>query len=425
MINKTIEINVSPQNSLNGQEEIAGVMCEHNATELKFVLDSSYINATYKYYLEFVSAVTVSIRTDYLPIVGNAVTFTIPAEISSLLNVDCYFNVVKVTNGITEMLIKPARINLDFCKVFDANNDMLSNYDFSINALLDAIKKGAFKGDKGDKGDTGYKGDKGDKGDVGSEARKSTMRVDAPPFTVQPTFSGVLNPAFKTWIYTHYYVHIVDEVAGIFKLMPNKNDVANAIAQEFTMPNFNTGNWGILKENDAVDFLEITPMPSAATKIVMRKAGFNTFIFSGLNCNEIEILGNGFCNSSGYFLMSYINGFNSENFKYVGTVGTYKGNSGFLTGTSAKRNKNVLNVFSEKLIIGDNMLTNNFFTTIYTGSDDDRSILTSNTTLSGSGSAFKDDFSPINQTFSSFRFTITEPFLFLNGFELTIIKRSR
>ncbi|MEG1836087.1 MAG: hypothetical protein RR229_08240, partial [Oscillospiraceae bacterium] len=332
MINKTIEINVSPQNSLNGQEEIAGVMCEHNATELKFILDSSYINATYKYYLEFVSAVTVSIRTDYLPIVGNAVTFTIPAEISSLLNVDCYFNVVKVTNGITEMLIKPARINLDFCKVFDANNDMLSNYDFSINTLLEAIKKGTFKGDKGDKGDTGYKGDKGDKGDVGSEARKEIFRVDTPPYKIQPTFSGVLNPAFKTWIYTHYYVHIVDEVAGTFKLMPNRNDVANAIAQEFTLPNLNTGNSGTLKENSAVDFLDTTQAGSTATTIVMRSAG-NIGFFSlntSENYNEIELHGNGFCDISGYFAFGYLGGFNSADFKYVGTVGTYTGDSGFL-----------------------------------------------------------------------------------------------
>ncbi|MEG1614825.1 MAG: hypothetical protein RR343_05015 [Oscillospiraceae bacterium] len=256
---------------------------------------------------------------------------------------------------------------------------------------------------------------------------KEILRVDTPPFTVQPTFSGLLNPAFKTWIYTHYYVHIVDEVAGTFKLMPNRNDVANAIAQEFTLANLNTGNSGTLKENSAVDFLDTTQAGSTATTIVMRSAG-NIGFFSlntSENYNEIELHGNGFCDISGYFAFGYLGGFNSADFKYVGTVGTYTGDSGFLISHNNYKNKNVLNVFKDKITIGDNVLSNSFSITNYVCTDEDRSIITSQTSSSGKGSAFKTDFSPINQTFSSFKFLISWPNYFLNGFELTIIRRSR
>ena len=58
-----------------------------------------------------------------------------------------------------------------FCLQFDyspdTDNSLAKVNDFSVNALLEAIRLGTFKGDKGEKGDTGDKGEKGEKGDTG------------------------------------------------------------------------------------------------------------------------------------------------------------------------------------------------------------------------------------------------------------------
>ena len=55
-----------------------------------------------------------------------------------------------------------------YFSVFENTEKKLAaDYAFSVNALLEAIENGTFKGDKGDQGEQGEKGDKGDKGDPG------------------------------------------------------------------------------------------------------------------------------------------------------------------------------------------------------------------------------------------------------------------
>lgn len=137
------------------EEARGGVMYEHNATALRFLLDPVYISPEYRYYLEFVTVNGVN-RTDYLtPDEENAIEFSIPAEITSQMTALCCLNIVAVNEaGKTEQLIKSKSVNLYFSVFENTEKKLAGDYAFSVNALLEAIKNGTFKGDKGDKGDS-------------------------------------------------------------------------------------------------------------------------------------------------------------------------------------------------------------------------------------------------------------------------------
>ena len=168
METKIISIDISPETKPI-ETENAGVMWEHNATQLVFNIDNAYIG-DYKYYLEYRSLIGTKVRTEYLTLntETNTITYDIPVTMSSLKGVECYFNIIMIDgDGNTIQVIKPHKFCLQFDYSPNTDNSIAKVNDFSINALLEAIRLGTFKGDKGDKGDTGAKGDKGDKGDTG------------------------------------------------------------------------------------------------------------------------------------------------------------------------------------------------------------------------------------------------------------------
>lgn len=150
-----VEIQVPEGLSEAPQETAGGVMYEHNATALRFLLDPVYISPEYRYYLEFVTVNGVN-RTDYLtPDEENAIEFSIPADITSQMTALCCLNIVAVNEaGKTEQLIKSKSVNLYFSVFENTEKKLAADYAFSVNALLEAIKNGTFKGDKGDKGDS-------------------------------------------------------------------------------------------------------------------------------------------------------------------------------------------------------------------------------------------------------------------------------
>ena len=169
METKIISIDISPEKNQTENVENAGVMWEHNATTLVFNIYSAYVG-DYRYYLEYRSLLGTKIRTEYLELnaENNTITYNVSADLSSLKGVECYFNIVRIDeDGNTVQLIKPHKFYLQFDYAPDTDNSMAKATDFSVNALLEAIRLGTFKGDKGEKGDTGAKGDKGDKGDTG------------------------------------------------------------------------------------------------------------------------------------------------------------------------------------------------------------------------------------------------------------------
>lgn len=163
-----VEIQVPAGLSEAPEDAQGGVMYEHNATALRFLLDPVYIAPEYRYYLEFVTVNGVN-RTDYLtPDEENAIEFSIPADITSQMTALCCLNIVSVNeDGKTEQLIKSKSVNLYFSVFENTEKKLAADYAFSVNALLEAIENGTFKGDKGDQGEQGEKGDKGDKGDPG------------------------------------------------------------------------------------------------------------------------------------------------------------------------------------------------------------------------------------------------------------------
>lgn len=170
MENKIISIDITPTNAEGECVENAGVMWEHNATVLSFNIDTAFVG-DYRYYIEYRSLMGTKVRTEYLTLDAetNTITYNIPVTMSSLKGVECYFNVVSIDeDGNTTQVIKPKKFNLIFDYSGDTDNSLAKVNDFSINALLEAIRLGTFKGDKGEKGekgDTGEKGEKGEKGD--------------------------------------------------------------------------------------------------------------------------------------------------------------------------------------------------------------------------------------------------------------------
>ncbi len=169
MKRKIISVDISPDANDVIYEGNAGVMWEHNATEIVFNIDERYIG-DYKYYIEYRSILGTKVRTEYLTLdtSANTITYAVPVSMSSLRGVECYFNIITVdADGNTVQVIKPRNFYLEFDYSPDTDNSIAKANDFSINALLEAIHNGTFKGDKGDRGEKGEKGDKGDKGDAG------------------------------------------------------------------------------------------------------------------------------------------------------------------------------------------------------------------------------------------------------------------
>lgn len=191
MENKIISIDINPDNNTEYSDN-AGVMWEHNATILKFNIDAAFVG-DYRYYIEYRSLMGTKVRTEYLELntEDNTVTYTIPVTMSSLKGVECWFNIVSIDDdGNTQQVIKSAKFCLSFDYSPDTDNQLCKVNDFSINALLEAIRLGTFKGDKGDKGDTGEKGDKGDKGDRGDDGEVTEKYVNK---TFANALKAVLN----------------------------------------------------------------------------------------------------------------------------------------------------------------------------------------------------------------------------------------
>ena len=146
MENKIIYIDIGPQMNENVNQH-AGVMWEHNATALVFNIDEKYVG-DYKYYIEYRSLIGSKIRTAYLELnrETNTITYEIPITMSSLRGVECYFNVIKIDeDGQTQLVIKPQKFCLEFDYSPDTDNSITKVNDFSINALLEAIRLGTFK----------------------------------------------------------------------------------------------------------------------------------------------------------------------------------------------------------------------------------------------------------------------------------------
>lgn len=148
MENKIISIDITPdsQGEIN---ENAGVMWEHNATTLKFNIAPDYIG-DYRYYIEYRSLIGTKVRTQYLALdtETNTITYNIPVTMTCLKGVECYFNIISIDeDGNTVQVVKPRKFCLTFEYSPDTDNSIARENDFSINALLEAIRLGTFKGD--------------------------------------------------------------------------------------------------------------------------------------------------------------------------------------------------------------------------------------------------------------------------------------
>lgn len=195
-----IQIPVNPPPFPEPSEISAGVMFEHNATALMFLLDASYRTPDYCCYAEFVTAKGVA-RTDYLtPNEAGEVLLALPQEITAQMYALCVLNLVRIDqSGKTEQLVKAQRVRLYFSELENTEKLLDADYAFSVNALLEAIHAGTFrgekgetgaKGEKGDKGDPGEKGDKGDKGDKGAPAEPLLLDTEVFPDSFNAVTAG-------------------------------------------------------------------------------------------------------------------------------------------------------------------------------------------------------------------------------------------
>ena len=176
MNQKIISIEITPENE-SVIIENGGVMWEHNAGILKFSIAPDYVG-DYRYYLEYRSLMGTKTRTDYLELnlEDNTITYSIPATMTSLKGVECYFNIIKIDeDGNTVQVIKPKKFGLTFDYSPETDKYLCKEYDFSINSLLEAIRQGTFKGDRGEKGEKGDKGEKGETGGISEEYAKDNF----------------------------------------------------------------------------------------------------------------------------------------------------------------------------------------------------------------------------------------------------------
>lgn len=152
---KTISIYIFLEDEPSVECITAGNSAEHNATTLKFILESTFTDE-FKYYLDFVLPNGKILRTDYLPLDKNdenSVSFDVPASVTKYGTAECCLNAVKIDeNGITTEVMKPKNVILYFNTLADADGALLSDYDFSVNTMLENIKNGVFKGEKGETG---------------------------------------------------------------------------------------------------------------------------------------------------------------------------------------------------------------------------------------------------------------------------------
>ncbi len=155
MERKTISIDVTPETLSEEYIEQAGTMWEHNATNIVFNIDDRYIGDNYRYYIEYRSLIGTKDRTDFLTLSNKKISYAIPSAMTSMRSVECHFNIITVdTNGNTLQVIKPIKFCLDFNFAADTDNSIVKENDFTVNSLLEAIRNGAFKGEKGDTGES-------------------------------------------------------------------------------------------------------------------------------------------------------------------------------------------------------------------------------------------------------------------------------
>ena len=142
---KTISIYIFLEDEPSVECITAGNSAEHNATTLKFILESTFTDE-FKYYLDFVLPNGKILRTDYLPLDKNdenSVSFDVPASVTKYGTAECCLNAVKIDeNGITTEVMKPKNVILYFNTLADADGALLSDYDFSVNTMLENIKNG-------------------------------------------------------------------------------------------------------------------------------------------------------------------------------------------------------------------------------------------------------------------------------------------
>lgn len=191
MERKIIDIEISPEALDEAVTENGGVMWEHNAVKLVFHLDPRFAG-DYRYYIEYRSISGARVRTQNLELNAsdNTVSFDIPVGMSSLMCVECFFNIVRVDgDGNTQQVIKPKKFCLDFELSPDTDNAIAKENDFSVNSLLEAIKNGAFKGEKGDKGDSYALTD----GDRESIALRVSGELYGLPFLRRITSAGTVS----------------------------------------------------------------------------------------------------------------------------------------------------------------------------------------------------------------------------------------
>lgn len=146
---KTISIYIFLEDEPSVECITAGNSAEHNATTLKFILESTFTDE-FKYYLDFVLPNGKILRTDYLPLDKNdenSVSFDVPASVTKYGMAECCLNAVKIDeNGITTEVMKPKNVILYFNTLADADGALLSDYDFSVNTMLENIKKRCVQG---------------------------------------------------------------------------------------------------------------------------------------------------------------------------------------------------------------------------------------------------------------------------------------
>lgn len=164
-----LEIPIPEIPEAEASEAQAGVMYEHNATALRFLLPEALCLPEYRYYAEFVTVSGVA-RTDYLePNAEQEIFLPLPLEITAQMTALCVFQVVKIgENGKTEQKITAKTVRLYFSPLENTEKLLNADYAFSVNALLEAIRKNTFRGEKGEKGDA-YILTQGDKAEIAAQ----------------------------------------------------------------------------------------------------------------------------------------------------------------------------------------------------------------------------------------------------------------
>ena len=156
MLEKIIDVPVTPQDIEETENLAAGVMFEHNVTALNFQLDPAYQSPDFTYYLEFVTVNGV-LRTDYLtPHADGTILFYLPQEVTRQMTALAVLNIVTFSpDGQTEQLKKSKTVRLYFSSLEHTEKALCDSYAFSVNMLLEAIQKGTFKGETGETGPMG------------------------------------------------------------------------------------------------------------------------------------------------------------------------------------------------------------------------------------------------------------------------------